>query len=374
MNGYYVIAILLALIISGTHYLKKKKNFKVTGPLALFYTKHGIKFIDRVANMCPRFWKFFSTFGVATSFVAMFYIFYALLKNTYAIFTTPDAVAGAVPVIPGITIPFWVGIIGLITVLVFHEFSHGIVMRTEKIRLKSVGLASLGFLPIGAFVEPDEKQLKKTRVLSQLRAYSAGSFMNFIVAIVAMLVLTYAFIPILTTFVAGTHIVGVDAGGPAEAAGLPEGAVLSTVAGNKVSTIEDFSKITDNLKPGQTIAINTNKGPFPVILGEKNGNGYIGIQAIVCEKNIVHPLCYHPHSWMPNKLFWFIAGAFNWIILLNFGIGMFNLLPLKPFDGGLMAEAVSRKISPTLSKVVVRGFGAISLVMIIINLAGPYIF
>ncbi|MFH1450730.1 MAG: site-2 protease family protein [archaeon] len=373
MNGYYVVIILFALIFGGSHYLKRKKSFKVTGPLAMFRTKHGIRIIDAIAHACPRFWRGFYTFGVAIGFIAMFYIFYALFKNTLKIFTTPDAAVGAIPVIPGVTIPFWVGIIGLITVLVFHELSHGIIARAENVRLKSVGLASLGFLPIGAFVEPDDKQLRRRKLLPQLRMFVAGSFMNFIIALVAFLLLSYALLPGLAVYVPGAHILSTDAGGPAESAGLTGAATLNTLAGQQVTSIDDFSKITKNLEPGQRILLDTDRGVFPVELGEKGGKAWIGIQAAVCSKNLVNPLCYSTRSWMPSNVFWFTVGAFNWIVLLNFGIGLFNLLPLKPFDGGLMTEAITKKISPLVSKITVRGLGVICILMIIINLAGPYI-
>ncbi len=38
---------------------------------------------------------------------------------------------------------------------------------------------------------------------------------------------------------------------------------------------------------------------------------------------------------------WFIyslANLFWWIFLLNFAVGTFNLLPMKPLDGGLLLE------------------------------------
>lgn len=374
MNGYYALAIILLLIITGTRYFKNKKGVRVAGPLALLRTKHGVGILDSIANAAPRFWKCLYTFGIGICGVAMVYIFVSLLKNTFAFFTTPDTAAGAVPVIPGVTIPFWVGIIGLITVLVFHEMSHGIIARTEKIRVKTVGIATLGFLPIGAFVEPDENQLRKSKLLSQLRMYAAGSFMNFLVAIFAMLLLTYAFLPALASFVPGTHIVGVDAGGPAEKAGLQSDTILNKLNGKEMKTLDEFTAETKDFKPGQTITLDTNKGIIPVLLGDKGGRGWIGIQVVACAKKVVNPLCYQSRALVPEKLLWFVVGSFNWIVVLNLGIGMFNLLPLKPFDGGLIAEALARKVSPVFSKMVVRGFAVICIAMIAINLVGPYIF
>ena len=367
-------AILVALIISGNHYLKKRKGFKKAWPFMLFHTKHGVRLINAVARISPRFWRWFSSFGIVIGFIAMVFIFIALMKSTIAIFTTPEAAVGAIPVIPGVTIPFWFGVIGLVVVLVFHEFSHGIIARAENIKVKSVGLAFLGFIPIGAFVEPDDKKLKRSKLLPQLRMYVAGSFMNFIIAGLALLLLTFAIIPGLATFVPATHIVEVDAGGPAELAGLQKGAILQSLDGQLIRSMDDFARVTKDLKPGQSISMNTDQGAFPIQLGDKSGRGYIGIQAIVCAENIVNPLCFQAHPWVPAKALWFVVGAFQWIFILNLGIGLFNLLPLKPFDGGLMAEAVAKKVTPSMSKIIVRGLSAISLIMVIINLAGPYIF
>ena len=77
---------------------------------------------------------------------------------------------GVAPVIPGvklpgmpIKIPFIEGWLALIIILIIHEFSHGILTRIIKIKVKSFGLLLLGYFPIGAFTEPDEKKQKKQK-------------------------------------------------------------------------------------------------------------------------------------------------------------------------------------------------------------------
>ena len=64
--------------------------------------------------------------------------------------------------LPGqaIYVPIVYGIIGLCTVLVVHEFGHGIIARVEGVRIKSIGLALFAVIP-GAFVEPDEEDVEK---------------------------------------------------------------------------------------------------------------------------------------------------------------------------------------------------------------------
>jgi len=109
-------------------------------------------------------------------------IFYMLLKTAMNTLSTKAPSAGVQLVIPGVTIPLWYGLIGLIVVMVVHELSHGVVARAEKLRLKSVGLVLFAVIP-GAFVEPDEDELKKAPLLSRLRVYAAGSMANIVVAL-----------------------------------------------------------------------------------------------------------------------------------------------------------------------------------------------
>ena len=39
----------------------------------------------------------------------------------------------------------------------------------------------------------------------------------------------------------------------------------------------------------------------------------------------------------PKVLFW-IFGLFTWLFILNLGIGIFNLIPIGPIDGGRMMQ------------------------------------
>jgi len=47
-----------------------------------------------------------------------------------------------------------------------------------------------------------------------------------------------------------------------------------------------------------------------------------------------------PFGTLIAKLIAWIAGLFKWLIILNIGIGLFNLLPLGPLDGGRMFQLV----------------------------------
>ena len=46
-----------------------------------------------------------------------------------------------------------------------------------------------------------------------------------------------------------------------------------------------------------------------------------------------------------------LKDLFYWIFLLNFAVGTFNLLPMKPLDGGLILEELLRyKLSKNMVK------------------------
>ncbi|MEM3841263.1 MAG: site-2 protease family protein, partial [Candidatus Micrarchaeaceae archaeon] len=93
-------------------------------------------------------------------------------------------VAGVAPVIPGIDIPLAAGILALALMLIIHEFSHGILAKNAKVKLKSIGLVILGIIPMGAFVEPDEKEVLKLDRVKQTKIFAAGISANFIAMLV----------------------------------------------------------------------------------------------------------------------------------------------------------------------------------------------
>ncbi|MFB6217413.1 MAG: site-2 protease family protein, partial [Candidatus Aenigmatarchaeota archaeon] len=55
----------------------------------------------------------------------------------------------------------------------------------------------------------------------------------------------------------------------------------------------------------------------------------------------------------------------NWIFILNVGIGLMNLLPLKPLDGGLMVEAVTERYSPGRKEDIVRGLSSLTFALLV---------
>ena len=142
-----------------------------------------------------------------------------------ALSTLQTQIPGVTPVIPGITIPFFAGIISLIILLVVHEFSHGILSSLAKVKIKSIGIVLFGIIPMGAFVEPDERQITKLSVQKQNRIFIAGISAN-MVACLFFFVLTFAMLYYV--------LPNVNTGG-----------VLVTVRGPKLPRERDHSRELD---------------------------------------------------------------------------------------------------------------------------------
>src|SRR3989344_1606028 len=184
-------------------FFKKREKWEVHGKIiALYKTQLGVKAMEKLASKFPTLLKFLSGISLTVGFIGMGLIFYYLIIGTYTLITIPKAIPAVAPVLPGVKIPglpvlsFWHWIMAIFIVAVVHEFSHGIYARLYKVPLKSSGFALFGPI-LGAFVEPDEKQMK---------IFSAGSFSNIILAIIAIALLQWGTAPLYNNFYETTGI------------------------------------------------------------------------------------------------------------------------------------------------------------------------
>ena len=195
MNGiyYYLIAFFIIWILALT--LKSKltnHGFEINFPIIMWKTDKLRGIISKISNFSPTFWKWYMNVGIVVCYIGMVAMAWILLSSLQTVFDTPS-VSIVLPgvEIPGspIYVPFLSGFIALATVLIVHEFSHGIQAVGEKIPIKSVGLLLVAILP-GAFVEPDEDELKKASRISRLRVYGAGTMANITLALIALLIVS----------------------------------------------------------------------------------------------------------------------------------------------------------------------------------------
>ncbi len=257
---------------------------------------------------------------------------------------------GVAPLIPGIDTPLIAGILSLAVLLIIHEGSHGIVARSMKVKLKSTGLLILGIIPMGAYVEPDEKMISKLEGFNQTKIFSAGISANFaamIIFFLLMLPLLYFVVPNIIQ-VKGVYISGTMQGYPASNV-LKAGMQVLYWDGHKISNLTGLENAAANDKPGSVVTVTTNTGTYTFdAIGNSStgGRGYIGV-TLEEKTEISHTL----YGTVMYFVYTFVALSF----LLNFLVGAVNLLPLPGFDGWRIYETniKSKKFVNALAYVVV---------------------
>lgn len=327
----------------------KRKNVEVRGLFPLFYfvmykTKLGIKSMDGMARSWPRLVIVSLVLSVIVGFVGMALISYELVKNSVSLFFKPGTGAGIQPVLPfeakGVFfVPFVYWILSIFVIAVVHEFSHGVAARRFGFPIKSSGWAFLGvLLPIvpAAFVEPDEKKLQKDKAWKQLCVFAAGPVSNLVVAGIVMLVIVFAANPLAEAMLepAGVRVIKVLEDSPAARDGLQENDVITGVDGVRITHVQNLTRLLATKKPEDRIVLNTERAPVTVGLGASPKNAslaYLGIQSRQHAK--VKPG--FPLKWASPIVLWSF-GLLYWLFLLSVGIGLFNLLPIGPIDGGRM--------------------------------------
>ncbi|MEA1904419.1 MAG: site-2 protease family protein, partial [Candidatus Hadarchaeota archaeon] len=354
--------------------------------LIMWRTKRGLKFIDRVAKGHRRSWLTFGTMAAVVGTALMVFIFSMMVYNLIFILSRPQpaeapaGVAIALPgLVPGLTVITWLIAIGALVIV--HEFSHGFVLRAQNLETKSVGGLLLLAIP-GAFVEPNEKQLKKAPISKRLRVYGAGSFANILLAL-----LCFGILLLLVAPKPGIYINDTIENYPAEDV-LEPGTRILEIDNIPMKTYNVFSYFMDNTKPGQTIELSTDKGDFPVELAEDPDNensGFLGVEVLsttaISRSKFVNPAfilaaamseiwgrpVFHPHVYS-SLVPWAIIDIIKWMFVLNLLISLFNLLPAVPLDGGyILRGVVERGSSKKTAKHVSYAFSIIVLALIAIN-------
>jgi membrane-associated protease RseP (regulator of RpoE activity) len=333
---FYIIAILWLIMMA----LERKGLLPGQRVLVfiLLRTQNGTGLIDRISRF-RRFWVALGTLGAFFGVMFMFLMTFGILYSLYQAYFAGVSMAKPQLVIPGYTIPLGYGLIGLVSVLVIHEFSHGIAARAEGIEVKSMGALLLTLLPIGAFVEPDEEDMKNRKLLTKLRVYSAGSLANITLAIMAIMVFG-----LLATTVFDENriqIMEVETGSPAEGL-LVEGMVLERIGGSSIGSMQDFIDAAQEIRPESDLVIGTDKGSFTIHTAAREGDterGYVGIKVQYYQTDFASSFLGLPMI---------ILYSLYWIAFLNQAIGLINLAPLHM---GIAATDGAQILRELLAKV-----------------------
>ncbi|WP_225335160.1 site-2 protease family protein [Halomicrobium urmianum] len=239
---------------------------RLSGPITTLHTGRGRAFLDRLAAR-RRFWRAWGNLGLGIALVVMVGSFLLVVVGAYSAIVDPQPTALNEPrnvlAIPGVNdfLPLSVApeiVTGLVLGLIVHEGGHGLLCRVEDIEIDSLGLAFFTLIPVGAFVEPDEEELREASRGAQLRMFAAGVTNNFALSLIALAVL---FGPVMGAFavVDGAPVGGVVPGSAADQAGIDRGDVLTEVDGQRVASAGDLDAVLANTSE-RTITVDRREG------------------------------------------------------------------------------------------------------------------
>nr|WP_319373738.1 site-2 protease family protein [uncultured Methanobacterium sp.] len=341
---YYVIFFVSVYVLAIL--FRNKLKVDVYGPILMRRTQKMKGWIDSIAQASPRFWRWTMNIGIPASVICMGIMVYLLILSLQYMLQAPQAALLLPGVdIPGspIYIPIFSGIVALALLMVVHEFGHGILARAQGVGVKSIGVILLAILP-GAFVELDEEDVEKAKRSVKLRIYAAGSMFNLGLAAIAwvvVLLLTTSFIPFAFQ-PDGLKITSVTPGGPSEGI-LHDGMVIQDINGYSVGNRAAANKFLNSTRPGDKITLTTNQGTYTVTSTGNPNNAsttYIGIRGDT--NMVVKPSVAQTYGDVIPWFLYNLADLCYWIYALNIMVGLFNLLPMKPLDGGIIFEELLR--------------------------------
>lgn len=323
-----------------------RNKFEVQGKIIYLYkTKIGLKLMDYVAKKFNKTIKFFGSIGIWAGYLGFIVVTYSLLNLLWSILKKPDMV-GVSPVLPGIPIagtgmvfPLIIGWISLLVIIIVHEFSHGVVARAYKLKILSSGIAFFGPI-MGAFVEPNEKEMVKQSRKVQNSVYAAGPFANILLTGITVLLLIFVLNPTIDKISSPKGIIiepMVDY--PVYNSGLTSKATITSI--NNVDIVENsslFFNVTKNIKPGDQVTITTKDETYnfnAVSNPDNESLAYIGVYIKGIELSGNTPLL----DILYKILRWF-SELFFWISFISINIGLINLYPIYITDGARMLKIV----------------------------------
>src|SRR5215469_896276 len=188
LDGWLVLVVLVAayalvlVYLSRSHRLGPTRMFSLFGPALMVKTQRGRALLDRVGRF-RRFWSPIGDLGIALAGIAMATIVLLLAGEAVLVSRVPASEAPSPQTalgLPGINpiIPLGYGLVALIVGVVLHELFHGVMARSQKIGVKSLGILWL-VIPIGAFVEQDEAEMVAAPRRARSRVIAAGVLANF---------------------------------------------------------------------------------------------------------------------------------------------------------------------------------------------------
>ena len=390
----YEIALLAVLVYAGIVYalwatgrIGPDRTFSLLGPALMIKTKKGRSALDRWGRFV-RFWTAAGDVGIALAAAAMALIVVLLVLGAIESFRlTPSTAPSPSEALglPGINpiIPLGYGIVALVVGVVLHELMHGVLARSQKIGVKSLGVLWC-VIPVGAFVEQDDAEMQAASRRRRDRVAAAGVLANFLLAVVFFAAVALLVASAVQPNASGVGVAAVEPNTPAgNNSTIVAGDIITSVNGTSTSSVDLFESALAATHPGQNVTL----GVYDPALGHVTnltvtlapspsvqGRGYLGVKIyaltpselkqtlvwpwgsssgplvgtvdwIVLPLAMIEPISgstsgfFHlsgPFAHTDPNDFWLGANLLYWLSWMSLLLGLSNSLPLVPLDGGLL--------------------------------------
>jgi len=308
-------------------------------------------------------------------------------------------------------LPIVYGWIAIVIAIVVHEGAHGVIARNVGFNVKSSGLLFFLFVPIGAFVDVDEEQIKKAKPRPALKVMAGGVGANIIVAVVCLLGVLLI-VGSLSPVIDGVYVNDVTSGFPAQAAGLMPKDVFVSIDNVTISNSTELRAILDTKSSGDSIQVTVARGQdwqdifsttfnltasdnrtvmgitsSDLLTGQRLDNYrtfsldrfYLYLvpptlaSAAVPFSDLLAPFYSNPiPEWQ------IIANGLFWIWFVNVNLAIFNALPIYPLDGGrifdiTLKRALGKRMSEKAIRLVTVGATVACVILVLLVTLLPFI-
>jgi membrane-associated protease RseP (regulator of RpoE activity) len=396
----------------------KEKRVEFNFPLLIIRTKRFAKVFDKLGSY--RASKYLSwLFLIFVPFVAGIAL-YLIVNSLIALLANPAVGQIAkqlgpqsILLLPGINpmLPIVYGWIAIVIAIVIHEGAHGVIARNVGLNVKSSGLLFFLIIPIGAFVDVDEEQIKTARARSSLKVMAGGVGGNILVGVACLIGLLLV-VGSLTPLINGVYVSDVTAGMPAQMAGLQPKDVLISIDNVTINNSTQLREVLNTKAAGDLVQVTVARGDqwqyhytTTVNLTRNDNQTVMGILAgdlmtkerlqnyasfsldklvlyivpptlaggVVPYSDSLAPFYTSP---LPGWQIW--ANAFFWIWFVNFNVAIFNALPIYPLDGGRIFNITLKRFAGKRmnEKAIYRttvGVTAACLVIVLLGVLLPFI-
>jgi len=358
---------------------------RIRGPLLSVESTSGERLLERVAGP-RRLWRRVTTVGTAVAFGGMAVMAAVLLLAA----TTDQTVTGSLEytVFSFRELSVWYFLVFVFSIII-HELGHGVLCYVEDIEIETVGATLLAGIPLSAHIEQNVESRDKASVAARLRLFAAGVTNNFLLGLLAFVLLIG---PVAGFLVAapGVHVGSTVAGSPADTADVQRGDVIVALDGRPVANGSELDAalasttngtVQATLATGESVSMApppepSNRSVAAFGIREHQTGQFLdrlGRGSIVDRVSflLVAPFVSflstdYTHSLVgfagPTAGFYTVSGplaAFGdvglvlasllfWTVWINFVFGVTNCLPALPIDGGHLVRAATETVGTRL--------------------------